>query len=76
MTAAEPEPAPQAAGRSLMDESVASPCVSVCKVEGELCVGCARSVAEIVDWAYLTAEEKRGVLAALPARARRLGAAT
>ncbi|WP_235830177.1 DUF1289 domain-containing protein [Algihabitans albus] len=57
-------------GRSLMDDSVASPCVSICKIDKttNLCLGCSRSVGEITDWCLLTAEEKRGVAAELPAR--------
>lgn len=57
----------RAAGRSLMDESVDSPCVSICRIEGEVCIGCRRSISEIVDWALLTAPEKRAVLKALDA---------
>ncbi len=58
----------RAAGRSLMDESVDSPCVSICRIEGEVCIGCRRSISEIVDWALLTAAEKHAVLEALDAR--------
>ena len=60
----------QKAGRSLMDDSVASPCVAICQIDSatDLCVGCSRSVGEVTDWSLLTAEEKRGVLAELPER--------
>jgi hypothetical protein len=61
----------QAAGRSLMDETVPSPCVSVCRIADGLCTGCHRTIGEIVDWSLLEAREKRSVLAALPARAER-----
>lgn len=65
----------RAAGRSLMDDTLASPCVSICQVDGEsgLCIGCSRSVGEITDWALLTAPEKQRVLAELPQRAPRPG---
>ena len=57
-------------GRSLMDDSVASPCLSICKIDDvtNLCVGCSRSVGEITDWSLLTAEEKSKISAELPAR--------
>ena len=57
-------------GRTLMDESVASPCVTICQIDSttNLCVGCSRSVGEVTDWSLLTAEEKRGVLAELRTR--------
>ena len=57
-------------GRSLMDDSVASPCIAVCQIDDAtaLCVGCSRSVGEVTDWSLLTAEEKRGVLAELAER--------
>lgn len=60
----------QSEGRSLMDDSIASPCVSICKIDAvtNLCVGCRRSVGEITDWSLLTAEEKTGISAELSAR--------
>jgi hypothetical protein len=61
----------QAEGRSLADETVPSPCVSVCRIDAGLCTGCHRTIAEIVDWSLLEASEKRAVLAALPRRAER-----
>jgi hypothetical protein len=58
----------RAAGRNLMDETVESPCISVCRIEGELCTGCRRAIGEIVDWSLLTASEKRLVLDELAGR--------
>jgi predicted Fe-S protein YdhL (DUF1289 family) len=52
----------RAEGRSVMDETVPSPCVSVCRIDGELCIGCRRTVSEIIDWPVLNAAEKRAVL--------------
>jgi len=47
-----------------------SPCVGVCTLDTatHLCRGCARTIAEIADWPRLGAEEKRRILAQLPAR--------
>ncbi len=49
---------------------VASPCNNVCRMnpETELCEGCLRTLAEIAAWSGMSAEEKRAVLARLPAR--------
>ncbi|MPZ10806.1 MAG: DUF1289 domain-containing protein [Kiloniellaceae bacterium] len=47
-----------------------SPCIAVCQVDprSDLCIGCRRHIDEIRDWPIMTAEQKRAVLAALPAR--------
>ena len=47
-----------------------SPCVDVCRMNPDtrLCEGCFRTLDEIAAWAGLNAEEKRAVLARLPAR--------
>lgn len=51
-----------------------SPCVKVCMIhpaEG-LCIGCLRTLDEIARWRDMSADERRGVMEALPARAPRL----
>jgi predicted Fe-S protein YdhL (DUF1289 family) len=54
----------------VFDTSVPSPCISVCQIDprSDLCIGCLRNVDEIRNWPILTAEQKREILAALPAR--------
>jgi hypothetical protein len=49
---------------------VASPCISVCAIDVRtgLCTGCFRTLDEIAGWIAFTHDEKRAVLAALPAR--------
>lgn len=51
-----------------------SPCVKVCVIHPEerLCVGCLRSIEEIATWSRLTAEERRAIMADLPARLPKL----
>lgn len=51
-------------------DEVASPCINVCRMNPDtaLCEGCYRTLDEIAAWSGLSAEEKRGVLARLPAR--------
>ena len=56
---------------------VPSPCVSVCVIDAPtgLCAGCYRTLAEIAAWIDLSSDERRAVLAALPARRAHNGAA-
>ena len=53
---------------------VDSPCIKICVIHPEerLCVGCYRSIEEIATWSRLTPEERRTIIADLPARAPRL----
>jgi predicted Fe-S protein YdhL (DUF1289 family) len=41
-----------------------SPCINVCRIDaaGDLCVGCLRTLDEIVAWADAGADEKRAIL--------------
>ena len=52
------------------DNSVPSPCISVCQFDDATgyCIGCFRAIDEIRDWPILTAEEKHAVLARVAAR--------
>ena len=52
----------------------ASPCVSVCVMDAAsgLCTGCLRTLDEIAAWSVLGDDERRAVLAALPARRQRV----
>lgn len=44
-------------------EVVASPCVSICALDGDdVCIGCFRTGGEVSRWGLLTAEEQRDVL--------------
>jgi len=47
-----------------------SPCNSICKLDPEsgFCLGCKRTLDEIVDWPMLRASEKTAVLAKLNER--------
>ena len=52
---------------------IESPCIKICVIHPaeRICTGCLRSIDEISVWSRLTAEERRAVMAALPARAER-----
>jgi uncharacterized protein len=56
---------------------VASPCVSVCRMNAAngLCEGCFRTIDEIAHWGLFDDDEKRAVNALLPARRAASGAA-
>ena len=47
-----------------------SPCIQVCSLDdGNRCLGCHRTIREIVGWARMTAAEQRAVIRQLPERA-------
>jgi len=41
---------------------IESPCISVCRYENEVCVGCGRTVDDITNWYDMTNDEKQAVL--------------
>jgi predicted Fe-S protein YdhL (DUF1289 family) len=49
---------------------VESPCNKVCVIDAAcgLCIGCGRTLAEIGGWISMTADERRRIMAELPAR--------
>ena len=40
---------------------VESPCINVCKIENDVCIGCGRSLKEIAQWSKMTDTEKEQV---------------
>ena len=55
-------------------QAIATPCIKVCVVDGEtgLCMGCYRQLSEVAGWSRLTDEERRAIMADLPARRGRI----
>ena len=55
-------------------DEIESPCIKVCVVhpEARICTGCLRSIDEITRWSKMSAEERRAIMDALPARAGEL----
>ena len=55
-------------------QEVDSPCIKICTIHPaeRLCVGCLRSIDEIAGWGRMSPEERRAIMAELPARAPRL----
>jgi predicted Fe-S protein YdhL (DUF1289 family) len=49
---------------------ISTPCIKVCAVDGRTsqCIGCGRTLREIASWGRLSEDERKVVMAALPAR--------
>ncbi len=45
-----------------MAKEIESPCISVCRYENEVCVGCGRTVDDITNWYDMTDKQKQAVL--------------
>jgi predicted Fe-S protein YdhL (DUF1289 family) len=59
------------------ENPIESPCVKICTLDTQagLCRGCGRTLAEIAGWVRMSSEERRRVMAELPARLTAGGAA-
>ena len=57
-------------GDAAPDEPVASPCISVCRMDAStgLCVGCLRTLDEIAAWGMLDNDARRAVVRAIGER--------
>ena len=55
---------------SLPEPPVPSPCTNICKMDARsgFCLGCARTLDEIARWGQASNDERRRILAQLPAR--------
>ena len=55
-------------------DEVASPCVKICVIHPQerICTGCLRTIDEITQWSRMNNDERRQIMAELPARAPRL----
>ncbi|TAJ22942.1 MAG: DUF1289 domain-containing protein [Rugosibacter sp.] len=42
--------------------AINSPCINVCRMQGNLCLGCYRTLDEIADWSQMSDAEKKQVL--------------
>ena len=55
----------------MLDTSVPSPCLSVCRFDGEpFCRGCYRNVEEIREWMIMNREQKLQILEKIADRRR------
>ncbi len=46
----------------MKQSKVESPCISICRYENEICVGCDRTAKEISAWLNMSDDEKQAVL--------------
>lgn len=55
---------------------IVSPCVNICVMDQQagLCLGCHRSIEEIIGWAGLGDDQRLAIMQDLPARKARLTA--
>jgi uncharacterized protein len=58
------------AAASAVSDDVPSPCISVCRMDaqGELCIGCLRTLDEIAAWSRMDDRERRAVWRQIAAR--------
>jgi uncharacterized protein len=53
----------------MIDAAVASPCIDICRLDAQgLCVGCRRSIDEIVEWPRASEARRREILSELVLR--------
>ena len=51
---------------------VVSPCINICTLQDDFCIGCGRSTQEIAEWATASMKRKENILERLPDRLRRM----
>jgi predicted Fe-S protein YdhL (DUF1289 family) len=53
----------------MIDATVPSPCVDICRLDAQgLCVGCRRTIDEIMEWPRATETRRRAILCELESR--------
>tara|TARA_B100000035_G_scaffold290593_1_gene277821 strand:- start:524 stop:730 length:207 start_codon:yes stop_codon:yes gene_type:complete len=56
-------------GRRKIDKDIESPCIKVCKLENDRCIGCWRSSEEIREWIIYSKEKRKAIMDELMVRA-------
>ena len=51
---------------------VVAPCIKICTLQDDFCIGCGRTTQEIAEWAKATIKRKKEILERLPDRLRRM----
>ncbi len=51
---------------------VVSPCIKICTLQNNFCIGCGRSTQEIAEWSTASKKRKEEILERLPDRLRRM----
>ena len=39
-----------------------TPCINICRLEGDRCVGCGRTMQQIANWIYYTDEQRQQIV--------------
>lgn len=54
--------------------AASSPCVNICQMDddSDLCLGCGRTIDEIIAWGSLRENQRQAIMADLPARLEKL----
>ncbi|MCH8553000.1 MAG: DUF1289 domain-containing protein [Natronospirillum sp.] len=55
-----------------MAKAIESPCVDVCKLSGDVCVGCGRTTVEIRQWQSMKRPEKMATVRNAALRLKKL----
>ncbi len=56
--------------------TISTPCIRICTLDGNLCIGCYRTVDEIMAWRGLTETQRQAIMVRLDARRLAYRAAT
>jgi predicted Fe-S protein YdhL (DUF1289 family) len=48
--------------RKERSQPIVSPCLNVCKIENNICVGCQRTLEQISNWSKMTDEERKKIM--------------
>ena len=54
--------------RQKRSQSIASPCLNVCKIKKNICIGCFRTLDEISVWSNLSNEKRNKIMESLKKR--------
>ncbi len=54
--------------------AASSPCINICQMDddSDLCLGCGRTIDEIIAWGSLHEDQRQAIMADLPARLEEL----
>ena len=63
---------PVQVGRVKSISKVVSPCIKICTLQNDFCIGCGRSTQEIAEWSTASKKRKEEILERLPDRLRRM----
>ncbi len=63
---------PVQVGRVKSISKVVSPCIKICTLQNDFCIGCGRTTQEIAEWSKASDKKKRDILERLPDRLRRM----